>query len=85
MYESKLSDFGKRNKDDAGAAATRGKLGGVLMQHRHFAVIAGLIADLDDKGIRIHVAEHFRRGLARTNERFDGARFIKACKLEPES
>ena len=53
-----------------------------VMQHRHFAVVAGIIAELDvDYPQRAIIADQFARKLAATNSRFDRARFIKACGI----
>jgi enamine deaminase RidA (YjgF/YER057c/UK114 family) len=49
------------------------------MQHRHFAVIAGIIANIPDKEIRFAVTQQFVAALANTNSRFDRARFMRAC------
>jgi len=57
------------------------------MQHRHFATVAALIKSLPtvhngEQGfidVRQDVAAHFANGLARTNPRFDRARFLRAC------
>lgn len=57
------------------------------MQHRHFATVAAIIRGMDkvhnqEHGfidIREDVAEHFANELARTNPRFDRARFLRAC------
>jgi len=50
------------------------------MTRKDFEIVAAIIADLDDDGIREHVANHFARKLAATNPRFDVSRFLKACK-----
>lgn len=60
------------------------------MQHRHFATIAYIIHSMDkvhnqEHGfidIRDDVAEHFADMLARTNPKFDRARFLAACGTE---
>lgn len=56
---------------------------GATMEHRHFAVIALILADLTDtydnpltKG---EVIEAFADALANTNPRFDRRRFLAAC------
>jgi len=58
------------------------------MQHRHFATVAAIIKSMDlvqngtGQGFvdaRQDVAEHFATQLARTNPRFDRARFLRAC------
>jgi hypothetical protein len=50
-----------------------------VLQHRHFAVIAGVIKAMADPGFRAHTAEHFARELEDTNRNFDRDRFLKAC------
>lgn len=57
------------------------------MQHRHFAVVAGVIAGfpqsrgpVEDFDFRDNVAELFADAFAKTNPRFDRARFLRACK-----
>ncbi len=50
-----------------------------VMQHRHFAVIAHLIATLDTPE-RFTVAVHFANGLAKHTPNFDRARFLRACE-----
>ncbi len=58
------------------------------MQHRHFACIADIIREMPkvhngEHGfvdIREDVAEEFADALARTNPRFDRARFLAACR-----
>jgi hypothetical protein len=53
------------------------------MQHRHFATVAAIIATLQLKEPALsHVIRHFTDELAGTNERFDRARFIAACRKE---
>lgn len=47
------------------------------LQHRHYAVIAGIIADLPS-AMRGDVASEFARALA-TNPNFNRARFLRAC------
>ena len=70
------------------AAARKDKLGAdypATLQHRHFAVIAGILAELKARGAdpeqHTTVCEHFADGLAETNPKFDRARFLKACGL----
>lgn len=57
------------------------------MQHRHFAFVAGIIASfardggiVGDCDFRDNVAELFADAFAKTNTRFDRARFLRACK-----
>ena len=52
------------------------------MQHRHFAVIADIIADIPDKKIRFACTQQFVAALAGTNSRFDRARFMRACGVD---
>lgn len=66
------------------AAARKDALGAkhpATMQHRHFAVIAGIILDMPGLTARPLVARHFADRLAGTNENFDRARFLKACGI----
>lgn len=72
---SKLSARAASNKDKRNADNT------AVMQHRHYAVVAGIIADLDlDYPQRAIIADQFARKLA-ANPNFDRARFIKACGI----
>ena len=51
------------------------------MQHRHFAIIAAILAELDST-VPLDswtLARHFADELARTNSRFDRKRFLCAC------
>lgn len=57
------------------------------MQHRHFAVIAGIIADMPTHAPSLRTAKRsvaltFADKLAPTNQRFDRARFLRACGEE---
>lgn len=53
-----------------------------VMQHRHFAVVAGIIAELDvDYPQRCIIADQFARKLADTNAKFNRARFLAACGI----
>lgn len=70
-------------KDKRNAA---GDMNGSL-QHRHFAVIAGIIASMPDHAATLRaakrsVAMQFADKLAGTNPRFDRTRFLKACGME---
>lgn len=55
---------------------------GVTLEHRHFALIAAVIADLEDSNDRPlgidDVREAFAYACARTNPKFNRARFIAA-------
>ena len=53
----------------------------VHLQHRHFAFIASVIADLP-ADIRQQVADSFAKVLWRTNDNFDVDRFMLACGVE---
>ncbi len=57
------------------------------MQHRHFTTIAAIIVDLErvtdlSADDRREVAITFAINLAKTNPKFDRARFLRACGLE---
>lgn len=57
------------------------------LQHRHFAVIAGIIASMPDHAATLRTAKRsvalqFADKLANTNPRFDRKRFLKACGVE---
>jgi len=54
------------------------RLGGIL-QHRHFAVIAGIVAQIEDDDERARTAQRFADALRGTNPRFDRMRFLLAC------
>lgn len=72
----------------AAAAARKDRTTETMMQHRHFATIAAIIRDMDTVNnqehgfidVREDVAEHFADVLAKTNPRFDRARFLAACR-----
>ena len=72
-------------KPDAAARKDKSSASGTELQHRHFAVIAAILADLDgdthgvSRGQHRDICEHFAIRLARTNPRFDRARFLAAC------
>jgi hypothetical protein len=71
-------------KDRANAAKT------ATFEHRHFAVIAGIIREELEHGVCgedqrdavRNVADRFARRLVNTNPRFDRTRFLKACGIE---
>lgn len=48
------------------------------MEHRHFATIAAIIAELRDVD-RQSMADFFAERLPATNPRFDRKRFLAAC------
>ena len=58
-----------------------------VLQHRHFATIAAILAELGaDHGVfdnqRKGICEHFADQLADTNPRFDRDRFLAACGVQ---
>lgn len=60
---------------------------GAELQHRHFAFIAQTIKAIPDHPqfrsyLREHAAKTFADACARTNPRFDRARFLRACGME---
>lgn len=61
-----------------------GKVAG--MQHRHFATIATVIAELqrqhgaDKAHTPEQIAAHFAHMLGRINTKFDRERFLRACQ-----
>lgn len=69
-----LSEKAALNKDT--------RAGYAKMEHRHFATIAAIIQAIPDADLTFHTADHFAKELARTNPRFDKARFLKACGVE---
>lgn len=52
------------------------------LEHRHFAQIARIIATEFPRARIRQTAGAFADGLARTNPRFDRARFLRACGVE---
>lgn len=50
-----------------------------VMQHRHYAVVAGIIAQLPTASERLFMAAHFADRLAGSNRNFNRQRFIAAC------
>lgn len=74
-------------KDERNGQRNRGRNGAPLFQHRHFAVIAAVIADMPKHAASLRAqrescANAFADRLAATNPNFDRSRFIAACKLE---
>ena len=72
------------------AALDKDKLGArhpATLQHRHFAVIAGILAEPKARGAdpkqHATVCEHFANELAKTNPNFDPKRFLIACEALP--
>ena len=51
-----------------------------VMEHRHFAVVAGIIAKIHPR-LRSEIAWHFAGELKSTNPKFDEARFLRACDI----
>jgi hypothetical protein len=51
-----------------------------IMQHRHFAVIAGVIAKIHPR-MRSEIAWHFAGELRETNPKFNQERFLRACNV----
>ena len=75
--ETKMKDDAAARKDELGARYP------AKLQHRHFAVIAKIIKDMDTgEGVRAGVAYHFAAELAETNPKFDRTRFLDACGVE---
>ena len=56
-----------------------------VMQHRHFATVAAIIASLRlAEPAMSHVIKHFADELGATNSKFDRARFMAACRANKE-
>ncbi len=75
------------------AALAKDKRAGIpTFEHRHFAYIASVIQNITSEDgclnsrqsdlFRADLAERFADKLALTNERFDRARFLKACRAK---
>lgn len=70
------------------AAERKDKASGTnaVLQHRHFAFIAAVLADLstseDMEGLTPVVARAFAEALAKSNPRFDRSRFMKASNVK---
>jgi hypothetical protein len=63
------------------AQAAKDRRGGIpQMQHRHFAFIARMIAELNPD-IRTQVARQFVKGLRLSNPQFSASRFYAASGL----
>ena len=56
--------------------------GGVMMQRRHFELIAEIIAKELEGEAREKAAYAFAYNLSVTNGRFDPQRFLKACNVK---
>lgn len=52
------------------------------LEHRHFAFIASVLAECEDLANWGVFCRRFADACARTNPRFDRARFLRACGLE---
>lgn len=52
------------------------------LEHRHFAFIAGVLAECHDLANYGPICRRFADACARTNPRFDRARFLRACGVE---
>jgi hypothetical protein len=55
---------------------------GVELQHRHFSFIAATIKAMPDDQIRYACAQQFVAACAKTNSKFDRARFLAACGFD---
>jgi hypothetical protein len=55
-----------------------------LFQHRHYCMIAGIIADLNED-VRAQVALHFATQLKGTNPGYSGDRFYSAAMANPRN
>ena len=67
-----LSTQAAMQKDKASAGFCK-------MEHRHFALIAGVIANMTDANSRYETAYLFGLSLRKTNPSFDHDRFMRAC------
>ncbi len=79
-----LSTQAATRKDKRTASNRGNRLDGTL-QHRHFAVIASLLAEERQfmPGDRHdYMVERFAKALAGTNPNFDRQRFLRACGME---
>jgi hypothetical protein len=66
-------------KPEAALRKDRTNARAAVLQHRHYAVIAGIISESFSPITRQEVAYRFAEKLAETNPKFDRARFLKAC------
>lgn len=65
------------------AALRKDRTTDATLEHRHFAFIAATIATAyGSDALRANLANHFADACARTNPRFDRARFLRACNVE---
>ena len=64
------------------SALRKDKTSGIapVMEHRHFACVAAIIASESHLPTRKHMAALFAARLRDTNPRFDTARFLAACE-----
>lgn len=70
---------------ESAARKDKTNAGHATFEHRHFASLADMLARLHSVGNeknRTWVCDYFAGELARTNPRFDRARFLKACNAE---
>ena len=51
------------------------------MQHRHYAIIAGILKQVIDNDTQVRMVELFARKLGEDNPNFDHLRFLRACGL----
>lgn len=63
------------------AALRKDRTTQATLEHRHFAFIAGVIADMMDRelGDRRAIARNFADACALSNPKFNRARFFAAC------
>jgi len=66
-------------KPDAALRKDRANAKATVLEHRHYAVIAGVIREGFGGDTLAVVANVFATHLAKTNPNFNRARFIKAC------
>lgn len=51
------------------------------MTKKHFAMVARIVSEIQEVGIRKEVALNFAQSFQDENPRFDITRFVKACGL----
>jgi len=71
MSEESLHDKDKRTAE-----------GRPQLEHRHFAVVASVIAQMMPLKLRKTTAMHFAEHFKERNVRFDSARFLRACNYD---
>jgi|SoiMethySBSTD1v2_1073268.scaffolds.fasta_scaffold888505_2 hypothetical protein len=64
---------------DKRTAASRPQL-----EHRHFAVVAATIREMQPDSWRRSTAHHFANSFKRTNTKFDYRRFLAACGVDDD-